>query len=311
MLIAITFNFVFMIPAQANNIGDVVGHIYSTDIVAFIDGMAIPSYNIGGITVVVAEDLSEYGFHVEWNEAYRELNVSIAEMPQSAPIKDLKKDAPGRIVGDLLYTDITIRVNGILIESYNIGGRTVIPLEALAKEYGDFYRDKNYNNGIGYSNAGFRAVWDETNRTISLFCLRPQMRLSTNFGNAQIITFYPVYHRGLAYDPKKGTDVSVVIADDNTYFEVEKIFELGQILLSNQEGILYIRNNNDDEIVLKKSTSVLSYTNTYAPLLQLNITVNDKEINDESCTALILDGHLFLNAELLEKEFNIRYSNDY
>lgn len=311
ILIGITLNFVFMFPAHANNIGDVVGNIYSTDIVAFIDGMAIPSYNIGGVTVVIAEDLREYGFEVDWNEDYRQLNITIAEMPKSVPVKDIKTDSPGRIVGNLLFTDITTRVNSVLIESYNIGGRTVIPLEALAKEYGDFYRDRNYNNGIGFSNAGFRAVWDETNRTISLFCLRPQMRLSTNFGNAQIITFYSIYHSGLAYDPETGAEVPIIIADGNTYFGIEKLFELKQILLSNQEGVLHIRKNNDDEIVLKKSTSLLSYTNTYVPLLSFNITVNDKEINEVSRGVLILDGHLFINEELLEKEFNVHYSNDY
>lgn len=43
------------IHAQALEIGAVAGSFYTTDIVAYIDGMAVPSYNIGGKTAVIAE----------------------------------------------------------------------------------------------------------------------------------------------------------------------------------------------------------------------------------------------------------------
>ena len=41
--------------ADAENVGDVIGEIYSTDILATVDNVPIPSYNIGGRTVIVLE----------------------------------------------------------------------------------------------------------------------------------------------------------------------------------------------------------------------------------------------------------------
>lgn len=61
--------------AEENKVGDVVGHTYYTDITAQIDGHPLPSYNIGGETAVVAEDLREYGFSVVWDGEARTLTV--------------------------------------------------------------------------------------------------------------------------------------------------------------------------------------------------------------------------------------------
>ena len=41
---------------------DVVGQIYSTDILTFVNHKPINGYNIDGRTVVIAEDLNDYGF---------------------------------------------------------------------------------------------------------------------------------------------------------------------------------------------------------------------------------------------------------
>ena len=62
------------ISAAHAQIGDVSGHIYSTDIAAYIDGMAIPSYNIGAkpqllraiwrITALNAAGMRRRGRHI-------------------------------------------------------------------------------------------------------------------------------------------------------------------------------------------------------------------------------------------------------
>ena len=72
--------------AEENKIGDVVGHTYYTDITAQIDGHPLPSYNIGGETAVVAEDLREYGFSVVWDGEARTLTV--------------ERDLEGAVTGD-------------------------------------------------------------------------------------------------------------------------------------------------------------------------------------------------------------------
>ena len=57
--------------------GDVCGRIYSTDIVTYINGYKAPSYNIGGRTAIVIEDMYEEnrGISYEYNDETRTLRV--------------------------------------------------------------------------------------------------------------------------------------------------------------------------------------------------------------------------------------------
>ncbi|HHX53952.1 MAG TPA: hypothetical protein GX704_03485, partial [Clostridiales bacterium] len=59
----------------APKVGDVVDHVLHTDIVTYINGLPIRSYNIKGYTAVIVEDLSNYGFYVVWYGTERELTV--------------------------------------------------------------------------------------------------------------------------------------------------------------------------------------------------------------------------------------------
>ena len=54
--------------ANASKTGDVVAYTVYTDIIASINDYNIESYNINGYSAVVAEELRNYGFYVEWNE---------------------------------------------------------------------------------------------------------------------------------------------------------------------------------------------------------------------------------------------------
>lgn len=121
-----------VLPAQA--VGEVVGHIYHTDIVAKIDGRPIPSYNIGGQTAVMVEDLKEYGFDVVWYGPKRSLTV------ERVPGKEMTRDYQpedrtqpvGAVAGDILATDIVAYVQGELVPSFNIQGHTALLLSALS-----------------------------------------------------------------------------------------------------------------------------------------------------------------------------------
>ena len=55
------------LPSAAFRNGDVVDAVLHTDIVTYINGKPIESYNIKGYTAIKVEDLSSYGFDVEWN----------------------------------------------------------------------------------------------------------------------------------------------------------------------------------------------------------------------------------------------------
>lgn len=69
--------------AYAKN-GDVIGKIYSTDILLKIDGISTPSYNIGGKTAIVIEELSDiesmlnYAVHPIYDDEKRTLNVRMS-----------------------------------------------------------------------------------------------------------------------------------------------------------------------------------------------------------------------------------------
>ena len=130
---ALTLTLAVPAAAEENKIGDVVGHTYYTDIAAQINGHSLRSYNIGGETAVVAEDLREYGFSVVWDGEARTLTVE----------RDLEGEVTGDYqpqgqtqtvgaqAGDIYYTDIKTYVQGERVTSYAIDGETAIRFSEL------------------------------------------------------------------------------------------------------------------------------------------------------------------------------------
>ena len=119
------------IDAYAKNLGNVK----YTDIAAYINHYAIQSYNYMDKTFVVAEDLRNFGFIVDWNSSERVLNISRDinnnKINQySIPCEPLKSQL-GKNALQIYSTDIRTYVHGVLAESYNIGGKTVILFDSL------------------------------------------------------------------------------------------------------------------------------------------------------------------------------------
>lgn len=101
------------------SVGMCLGHVYSTDIVTYVDGMPITSYNIGGKTVIAAKDLMEYGFQVNWSEEDRTVFITSGRYPEQKPAHQPAVDTPGRILGNIYQSDIRVFVNNQEIPSYN------------------------------------------------------------------------------------------------------------------------------------------------------------------------------------------------
>ena len=121
---------------SAINIGDIIGHTMRTDIVAKINGYDINSYNIDGKTAIIAEDLRNYGFNVTWDGASRILAIRQGNTRTVTSRYVAPKVSPaqfGKVSGNILYTDIATYANDRWIPSFNIGGKTCIYLEDLAK----------------------------------------------------------------------------------------------------------------------------------------------------------------------------------
>ncbi|MCI8537544.1 MAG: hypothetical protein HFF18_02640 [Oscillospiraceae bacterium] len=143
-------------------IGTVVDHVLYTDITADIDGQLVPTYCITGKTVVAAEDLLDYGFDVVWDNGSRTLEISL-----NTDGKEITADYNveenihpiGAVAGDVLSTDIVTGVRDYWgryydIPSWNIGNKTVVDMDDLAKAF-----------AYDYS-------WDQGNRRLSLYSKR-------------------------------------------------------------------------------------------------------------------------------------------
>ncbi|MBQ2663809.1 MAG: hypothetical protein IJG16_06640 [Clostridia bacterium] len=141
------------ISVQAAN-GDVIGHIYSTDIRAYINGVEVCSYNIGGRTVAVLEDIMP---DVNYRDELRALTMyGYSFNPDYISEGEAEHSLiSGNIIGDIYETDIKAYMYDAEIPSYNIGGKTAVALEDLGgfKEYNEY---------------GGRYFYDDNKRTLTL-----------------------------------------------------------------------------------------------------------------------------------------------
>lgn len=128
-----------MLPSTVVHAATITGQAVHTDIVAYINDLPIPSYNINGYTAIVAEDLEQYGFFVQYDNATRSLNVDYFEnnKPITANYQPEQNTKPiGSFAANVYATDIVTYVAGEKVPSYNIDGRTLILMDELQK-YGD------------------------------------------------------------------------------------------------------------------------------------------------------------------------------
>ena len=155
--------FVFSAAAYAAN-GDVAGDIYSTDILAVVNGFPMESYNIGTKTAVIAEDLSEkyYGFRHEYVDSDRTLYVwSWGRVsPDIFVTNAVTRGRPGEIVGNFYETDIKVVFNGYEVAGYNIGGKMAVCIEDLGT--------LDENAWFGYSKYLCIFTYDNDSRIVTL-----------------------------------------------------------------------------------------------------------------------------------------------
>ncbi len=56
--------------------GKPLGNYYETDIVTYLDFEPITAYNIGGRTYILAEQMRDFGYAVDWNETNKTLSIT-------------------------------------------------------------------------------------------------------------------------------------------------------------------------------------------------------------------------------------------
>lgn len=128
----------------AANVGDKIEKVLSTDIVTYIEGIEVPSFNIAGRTAVVVENLNAMGlpFGVSYDDLTRTLTISDSDIFGTGGrdyfhFADSESTLPiGTPVMDVLYTDIKTYYDFTELESFNIGGFTCVYATDLAELYG-------------------------------------------------------------------------------------------------------------------------------------------------------------------------------
>lgn len=148
----------------AYNIGDVINYTMYTDIVASINDYDIASFNIDGYTAVVAEDLRNYGFNVEWipeqKALYISRNYSVNKVASTYRAPKISASQVGVKADNVLYTDIVTYINGVQIPSFNIGGRTIIYFNDLAA-----FGQVSYDNNTRKINVAISDLQSRSNET--------------------------------------------------------------------------------------------------------------------------------------------------
>ena len=122
----------FVLPVSAARPGDIAGKYYSTDIVTTLNGAQIDAINIGGQTLISAEDMRHFGHSVIWDGKERTLRITETTGLVKTPPAVSKSSKPsGSVMGHYYVTDIVTYLDGTPITAYNIGGRTYLHAEAM------------------------------------------------------------------------------------------------------------------------------------------------------------------------------------
>lgn len=303
--------------------GDAAGCIYSTDIAAYVDDMAVPSYNIGGKTVVIAEELADYGFDVIWNNETRRLSLYITERPATAPkYTPNKSNKPGQTIGKIYETDIMASVNGMWVESYNIGGRTALVIEDMGTENDEQKRrsrDNNPHRAIGYSPGLMKYIWNAENRTISLYCLRPNAEVAIDYGKVVIEKIQSTSYSVGAYSFCDENEnlirwwVSFIDNGDEIYLRIKDflamwdeknkpVFENLEFELNDKGMTIFVPDENVFDLLYDNTSTTYSGTNELL-MVKGDLNINDKISQTETADMILYNGEIYLGINAINSAF--------
>lgn len=260
---------IFAVSANAAS-GDIAGKVYQTDIKTYFFDHEMNSYNIGGRTVVVAEELAMLGgIDVTWDAGARLLTVTDSYKYRHAPTENDKaydrvtfpKDYYSAITPKYIYeTDIKTRFCSddvsLTLDSYNIGGRICIVVEELLK-------------------LGYEVVWDGEARELRVDHFNEPRLINTDIGEG----YYDGRpEHGENYECRTGK-LSISIGDESESIEAfsitPSIITVGPTMtrLTDIARITGLEYSFEDDILTLDTSNAKSFV--WECLIE----------NDESCEA--------------------------
>lgn len=140
------------LPAAFASGSEIAGHIYSTDIKACINGVWVDSYNIGGQTAVIVEDITTL---YRYSDPLRTLVIDDLSPDYLISGKNASSNKTGEIVGNIYKTDIKTYFRGKELTSFALDGKMAVIIEELGAD-------------STFSSIGGKYIWNPGKRTIEL-----------------------------------------------------------------------------------------------------------------------------------------------
>lgn len=126
---------IVLLTVSACSVDTVIGKVLSTDIRAYINGYEIPAYNIDGNIAVIVSDLNDYGFVTSYDEEKRQSSVALD--PNDTEFEDTEYSCyygtytVGVPIMNVYSTDITVMLEGVETEGFNVNGQMAVYLYDL------------------------------------------------------------------------------------------------------------------------------------------------------------------------------------
>ena len=228
--------------------------------------------------MICLEDLKNYGYTVEYDDSIRTLFVN-----KDGEVADdfspyFERGTAGGIAGYTYETDIKAYVNGVFVNTENIGGRLV----AVAEELADVTETDNPNKVIGMSKYFMNYNYDDVERILNIYSTTDSFlnaeQMLNNLNNmktpsgqefyaALVKKVYPIYDMGyLVYVNQSSShgynSFLYLLKNNGEYIDLNNIFK--QYNFITEWGKLNVSGEEDGLFISKDNTSVLFSKNVDA-----------------------------------------------
>lgn len=291
----------------------IIGTVYSTDILAYVNGHPAPSYNIGGKTVVLLEDLDNSGYGFNWfvDDEHKTITVTTFYYKDYGAweIPNVERGTTGRIQGTVMDCMYSVIFNGTPVQGYVIDGKLGVCIEEIGALDGT-----SSNEAYGYNKMLCNMAWEPTERTISLNTVGGEQWQKLNLPCIYLNAYDNVIQGG--FDPMIPYNGPWVNWDHSEEFN-DAPFVLHTLYLDTEQGrteigLCYMDTRNvvrfclNDIDQVREILQPLVYADT--PCEQV-LSLLDDGVNYRILDRLETENHIFVVIELLhgEAESNAMY----